>query len=61
MRHLGRFTFSFLALAIVLVYTAMTNRSIPEWQKLTMYAGAVALVLLAGLGAKARHQANRRD
>ena len=55
MKWMARFTFSFLALAFVLVYSSMTNPALTGVQKTLMYLGAIAMLVLAVLAAKQRH------
>lgn len=55
MKWMARFTFTFLALAFVLVYSSMTNPALTGVQKTLMYAGAVVMLVLAVLAAKQRH------
>jgi predicted membrane channel-forming protein YqfA (hemolysin III family) len=55
MKWMARFTFSFLALAFVLVYSSMTNPALTGVQKTLMYLVAIAMLVLAVLAAKQRH------
>ena len=55
MKWMARFTFTFLALAFVLVYSSMTNPALTGVQKALMYVGAIVMLVLAVLAAKQRH------
>jgi hypothetical protein len=55
MKWMARFTFTFLALAFVLVYSSMTNPALSGVQKTLMYVGAIVMLVLAVLAAKQRH------
>ena len=55
MKWLGRFTFTFLALAFLLVYSVMTTPGMPLWRVVLMYCGAAALLSFAVVAARQRH------